>query len=410
MGVQRVNGLDFDDVNLIIEVPSPATETTMQAIYNACKVYEASLLNLEEGQVIKASCKEPLGGGVLVGITCTLVNGWRLRFEARPGPTTEVCDVTGGNLVAQLEGPADPAPTFQNPIAPSAYVTVTKTSSSSATASESEDIQYSSYQNAVWIDTLNGTAGTTFPIGTRRQPVNNIADANVIAAARGFSDFQIIGNLTLITGDDIDGKRLFGQNTQLSLITVQSAASAIGCSFENAFVTGTLDGDSVIRDCVIQNLNYIEGEVINCLIEEGTIQLGGATEAHFLDCWSGVPGSNTPIIDMGGSGRALTMRGYSGGIKLVNKSGGESVSIDLLSGQIILDATVTAGTIICRGVGNLTDNSTGATVVQSTGLLNQSSIEGAVWDATIDSHVVSGSTGEWLRKKVLTVANFLGLK
>lgn len=373
MGTTTANGLRFDDVNKLIEVPSPDTEITMQTLYNACKVYEAEAPNLEEAQVCKASGKEPLGGGVLVGITLTLVNGWRLKFEDRPGPTTIVCDVTGGNLVGQIEGPDDPSPTFQNPIAPATFVTVTKTSSSSATQSESEDIQYASYQNAVWIDQANGVSGTAFPIGTPRQPVNNATDAVSIATARGFKTVQIRGNLTLGATATFSGFRFIGESTTQTTLTIDQAALVDGCSFENAVVTGTLDGNSVIQRSIIINLNYIEGEVIECLLESGTITLGGTVEAHFLDCWSGVPGSNTPIIDMGGDGPALALRGYSGGIRLQNKSGTDPVSIDLDSGKVILDNTVTAGEIVVRGVGTLTDNSVGATV-DSSGLIQPGSL------------------------------------
>jgi len=349
-------------VNKIIEVPSPDAEITMQELYNACKVYEAEAPNLEEAQVCKASGKEPLGGGVLVGITLTLVNGWRLKFEDRPGPTTVVCDATGGNLVAQVEGPDEPSPTFQNPIAPASFVTVTKTSSSSATQSENEDIQYSTFQNAVWIDVLNGVSGTAFPAGTPRQPVNNTADAATIASVRGFKTIQIRGDLSLGVGDSFDAFQFIGESTSQTMLTIDTAASVVGCTFLNAKLTGVLDGNSVARSCVIENLSYIEGEIVECLLESGTITLGGTTEAHFLDCWSGVPGSNTPIIDMAGDGPALALRGYSGGIRLQNKTGTDPVSIDLESGQVILDATVTNGTIVVRGIGKLTDNSAGATV------------------------------------------------
>jgi hypothetical protein len=117
-------------------------------------------------------------------------------------------------------------------------------------------------------------------------------------------------------------------------------------------------------------------------LEEGTITLGGNAEAHFLDCWSGVAGTNTPIIDMGGSGQELSLRNYNGGIKVKNKSGSDSVSIDLNSGHIILDTDVTNGTIVIRGIGKLTDNSIGADVnIQD--FVNPSTIADSVWSHAI---------------------------
>jgi hypothetical protein len=111
------------------------------------------------------------------------------------------------------------------------------------------------------------------------------------------------------------------------------------------------------RNCIIGDLNYINGTVEQCILEDGTIVLGGGAEAHFLDCWSGVAGTGTPSIDMGGSGQELSIRNYHGGILLKNKSGSENVSIDMSSGQVKLATTVTAGTIVVRGVGKLIDES-----------------------------------------------------
>jgi hypothetical protein len=52
------------------------------------------------------------------------------------------------------------------------------------------------------------------------------------------------------------------------------------------------------------------------------------------------------------------MRNYNGGIKIINKTGAEAISIDLNSGQIVLSSTtVTNGTIVVRGVGKLIDES-----------------------------------------------------
>lgn len=115
----------------------------MQDLVDAIRVYEADLDNLDIPKICDASGKEDLGGGVLVGITVKLWN-WKLQFEARPGPTTEVVDVTGGNLVAVDGYSTDPAVNFVNPIEPSEFVTVTKTSSASATIAELQitDLKY----------------------------------------------------------------------------------------------------------------------------------------------------------------------------------------------------------------------------------------------------------------------------
>lgn len=240
-------------------------------------------------------------------------------------------------------------------------------------------IEYSSFNGGVYIDVNSGNSGTLFPNGTPQQPVNNITDAYAIALYRGFLTFYLKSDLHITTVSPVlDGFEFIGDGMDRTTIELDSDATVNDCGYENATVTGTLDGNSRLSNCLIEDLVYVKGFIEQCVISPGTITLAGSEEAHFLDCWSGVPGISTPIIDMGGSGQALALRNYNGGIKLINKSGPEAVSIDLNSGQIILDSTITGGEIVCRGVGKLTDNSNGATVY-SEDFLSPSNIGAAVW-------------------------------
>jgi hypothetical protein len=47
---------------------------------------------------------------------------------------------------------------------------------------------------------------------------------------------------------------------------------------------------------------------------------------------------------------------------------------------------------------------------QSLGQGDLDNIADAVWDETLADHLTAGTTGEWLKNKVLTVAKFLGLQ
>lgn len=85
------------------------------------------------------------------------------------------------------------------------------------------------------------------------------------------------------------------------------------------------------------------------------------------------------------------------------------MSIDLLSGQIVLDSTVTAGIFRVAGVGRLIDNSSGTTVNKD-GLINNQSIAEAVWNALVSAYTVAGSFGQLVGRKLLTVSKFFALK
>jgi hypothetical protein len=231
-------------------------------------------------------------------------------------------------------------------------------------------IQFGEYEGAVTVDisntTGNATDGSIYPVGTLRRPVDNFSDALVLAAARGFDTLNIIGDASIDTGLDYSDLQFVGESPQKTTLTVSASANVTNCEFYNATVTGTLDGNAVLRNCSIGTLNYVYGEIHQCILTDATITLGGSSAAYFLDCWSGVPGTGTPEIDMGGSGQALNIRNYNGGIELSNKSGTDNVSIDLNSGHVVLASDVTNGTILIRGVGKVTDNSVGATVIDET--------------------------------------------
>lgn len=109
----------FDRINKLIIVEAPATAVTIQELVNAIRDWEDELENMDLPQIAFASGKDILRPGLMVGVTLRLLNGWRLKFEDRPGPDWVRCDVTGGNLTA-----VDEAGEFIDPIAPSAYVTV----------------------------------------------------------------------------------------------------------------------------------------------------------------------------------------------------------------------------------------------------------------------------------------------
>lgn len=340
----------------IITILAPSTEITIQDLHDTLTDMEDEPANLGFDQIISTSGKEPLGGGVFVGLTATLLNA-KIAFEARLGPDWVLCTISGGNLVAVDEN-GDEIDVRQ----PTAYTSVDRTSSSSATLQEAGAIQYSSFGGGVTVDLAYGVSGTEFPIGTPQAPVGNFDDALIILESRGFTTFFILGDATIDSSRDYSGLIFVGESMNKSELTISNGANVYRAEFYDAHIRGTLDGETVLQNCLIDDLDYINGFIQQCVLESGTITLGGSAEAHFLDCWSGVPGGPTPVIDLGGSGQALALRAYSGGIKLINKTGPESVSLDLVSGQIILDSTVTAGTIVCRGVGKLTDNSSGATI------------------------------------------------
>lgn len=314
-------------------------------VFNSTDLSMATVLTVDSETQLTMM---PLTGGSL--------NTWSVSDGLRVF-NNEQCDISGGNVVAVDENDLELSSVLQSPL-----TQVVRTSSSSATLQELQDIQYASYAGGVWYD-VNGTAGTTYPTGTERQPVNNFVDGLSIAGERGFNTFYIRGDATIDAGLDFTDYVFIGQGENLSLLTISASADVLNCTFAQATVQGTLDGESRIEDCSLLSLNFVSGVIKRCTLNEDTITLAGSAEAQFINCQSGVAGATTPVINCGGSGQPLVMNNYNGGITLMNKTGVDAASINLTSGQIILLSSVTNGSIVCRGTGTLTDNSAGATVV-----------------------------------------------
>jgi hypothetical protein len=256
-------------------------------------------------------------------------------------------------------------------------------------------IEYSSFNGVVLIDVANGFAGTLYPTGTEQRPVNNLADAMLIAEVRGFDTFLVRGNLTINSGVDYTDKIFIGSSPTKTTLTIDPAAIVTNCEFETAEVLGTLDGGATLRSCFISDLNYVDGYLELCVLGDGTITLSGINPAYILDCRSGVAGTGTPTINLGGSGSALNVRNYNGGLKLINKTGSDNISIDLNSGQLKIDGTVTVSAqdeIVVRGVGLLTNNAVNPEYVQSDGLISTQYVTEATWQVVyVDT--VNGSSG-----------------
>lgn len=356
-------------------------------IYEGCTVFNSTTgdmatVNIVEGATALHSF--PLSGG--------MGGGWTSGDSYAVYPNVQ-CTISGGNLVA-VDGDGNTIP----PVLQTPNVQIDRTASSSATLQDQEALQFSSYGGGVSVDTNSTYTGTDYPTGNQEYPVNNITDARIIALIKGFSTFFIKGNISLNTGDDISNFKLIGENASRTQISIADGAVTNNCEIQEALVTGILDNGIIIKDSIIQNLTYLDGVIIDTMINPGTITLGNNAIGHFLNCFSGVPGSGTPIIDMGGSGQALTMRNYNGGIKLINKSGAEAVSIDLNSGQVILDSTITNGTIVIRGIGKLTDNSVDANVLADD-ILNKDNIASALLETDISTYSTLNTVAHILQEE-----------
>jgi hypothetical protein len=130
--------LQFKRIEKIVEVLSPDVTIGIQELLNKCQAQLAEPDYLDVKEFVSAGGKEPLPDNVKVGITLSMYDGWRVRFEDRPGPSTIQMNVSGGNLVGFSLSIDEPdlvalEASSQSPIAPSTFTQVVLTASSSAT-------------------------------------------------------------------------------------------------------------------------------------------------------------------------------------------------------------------------------------------------------------------------------------
>jgi len=229
---------------------------------------------------------------------------------------------------------------------------------------DAEFLEHSTFGGGVSVNPLSpfAVSGTKYPAGTPAAPCFTFAAADTIADARGFNKFFVGSDMTLTSLDFSDGHIFEGENAVAVTLTIETGANVTGCEFKNLTITGVLDGSNIIRECSVLTLSYVQGFMFECAISDKITLIGG-NQATITDCFSGVAGGGggqTAEIDCGGSG-SLALRGFSGGINLSNYTGSGAISMDMASGRVIVESTVTAPEdIYIRGIADVTDNNGGS--------------------------------------------------
>ena len=390
MTIRSDVSVDWSTSPRIVMVAAPSAEITVQDLVDTCRNFEDLSPNSSRKKLIDAAGKEFLGGTTYVGITATLQNAV-IAFEARAGPGWELCTISGGNVVA-----IDAAGGIIDPRYPTAFVTVDRTASASATLQEQSAIQYASFGGQDTVEAINGTPRTAYPIGTIETPVDNLPDALLIAAERGFHTLYFQESMT-IAGVDVTEYTLVGASRAHVNIVIDATASCNGITVKNCGISGVICGEVNIIDCSVGDLSNVNGHIFQSELY-GTITLGGAVDSSISNCYM-QDLNKMPIIDMGGTGQSIFVSDWSGGIKFRNMTGPNHIGIQMDGGKVFLEPTISAGFVGVVGIGLCVDQSTGATI-DTTGLLNTAIIADGVWDEILSgaTHNIPGSAGRRVRE------------
>lgn len=222
------------------------------------------------------------------------------------------------------------------------------------------------YEGAsVWIDTVNGSAGTgDYENGTVNNPNDNIADATTIANSVGLSRFRIAPASSFTLASGYTGFTFVGDG----LWTLALGGQALNATtVSNAEVSGTCTSTDppMFASCSIGTVTLPACYVLHSRLESA-ITLTSAGTYHFEQCLSAVAGTASPSLDFGAAvgSTNVNFRHYSGGIEVRNmgQAGTDNMSLEG-DGALTINANCTGGTIAVRGNFKVTDNSGGAVTV-----------------------------------------------
>lgn len=422
--------LTFDFIDSIIEVPSPQTTLTMQELINAIRDIEDELSpGMVYNKIADASGKEDLGGGVSTAITVRLLDSWRVRFEARSGPTTEQMVITGGNLVGGLLG---------SPIAPSAFTQVLNLSSASGTiatptsASETTNLKYllaSAYNGQKTVGDIfywDPVSGSDSNNGlTPTSAVATFAAAHTLATSGMHdvifclsSDPSGITTVTETLNITKHTLKVRGPGYTFQLIPSAAVADTITVTANNAEVsglyvstagTGSQDGISVsannvvVKDCWVSQVRgngIVLSNASMCSLGINVIDncgLSGTGSALSLGNNSIQTIIAKCIISDNIDGIKLSGTGLSDNVIedcLVYKNSGYGLNVDTGVARTIARS---GNTFINNTTANTVDLGTDTYIESVAGGASASEIADAVWDEVISGHVTSGTAGRFLK-------------
>lgn len=230
---------------------------------------------------------------------------------------------------------------------------------------EALDINVFNHDSAVYIDTNLPTSGTVLDWGTATKPVNNIVDAFTIAERENVTTFKFRGDLILDRNYSEYTFRGLGSEADN---TVNFNGKTVNRAlFENTEISGTMNGKIECVECEVESVIGFNGVLRGCGFKNG-LQLADNADVVADNCYSHVPGTNTPTIDAGANVN-LNLRHYSGGIKIENFTDGCVGTIDLDSGHVVIDDTSIGGIIVARGVGHITEQGGHGVALTTDGLV-----------------------------------------
>ena len=356
--------VSFDPNTKIIEVTDAPPANNIQTldflndVYSEAKRQWLSDLTLRKHIFpIKAIGGDPITDVQNLGTTFFLLDDWKLRAYNQSGHTLRVI----GNVSTQeLDGSYD-ADSIKFDFVGGVQI---ENEVSNIVDSSVARLDLAQLLEAIYIDIANGVAGTDEGIGTPTNPVNNIADARVIADRENLRAFKLSGNITL--DQSYEDWNFQGLTANINNVISLNGQSVDNSKFQDVVLDGTMSGIIECDHVGFQDVVDFDGVAFDSGVLS-SIELAEGSFTVFTRCISGVAGNTKPLVSFNAGANpigACNIRGWDGGIEVTNLNHvDEVVTIDMNSGRCKIASSCTAGEVVVGGVGSLDDQSAGATVI-----------------------------------------------
>jgi hypothetical protein len=314
------------------------------------------------------------------------------------------CRTFGGNNIA-----VDSADQPINAILPTAFTQVIVQLSSANTITNLESLEsqvadiHGQVQRHIFVDTEELVNGN----GYQQTPFNNWSDA--VDAA----ETQSLRTIYVETDSTVDRQLKNFEIQGIDLPTIDLNGQIFdGTIIRECNVTGTQGvgtGDLLILTSAMSNVTNFRGAALTVSMF-GTISFQNNANVLINNIVPAVAGSQVTIDMNSGSTPAVTLQNCTGDYLITNMDdAGDLLVMTMLAGTVTIDASCVDGSLTLSGHAEVIDNSAGTTV-DLTSMLNREIIENDVWDALIADHSVAGSFGEFIVRRLLTVAKFFSLR
>ena len=360
--------VSFDPLQRLIVVNDGVTDIDIKIdIYSNWKEWiQLSDYTGQAPPAIRPIGGDPTGPGQRAGEIYFLINDWKLVIDFNQ---TRV----NGVLLSDDFDTAywfDPVGILERddllPFYPATVSNLVTTIEVTAELQKSLD-----YSGAIIVDTTLEFSGSVFPFGTRAKPVNNINDAIILAEEYNISDIRLIrGDLTIDA--DVSYYQITADSSEQK-VTLLANSTLTDATFINMSLEGEVNGYNIHADQVkLIDVSNIAGDV-RFTGYAGNILLAPNASFVSTNSYSLKSGNETPFIVFNGD-NDVSIRSYSGGLRVQNLTGNSSATFEFIAGKIFLDNTDVGGTASVRGTVLLTDSSAG-TVVDTTATVTDLTIQ-----------------------------------